>query len=93
MTVREAVAQAANVPLADVGTPEDVWVQGDVFWYVVPLANGRWATMDDADVMPSRVALYSTRDEAVAELAAAAALLDPGSEYAPRRVCRVHRMP
>ncbi len=95
MTVRKAVAVAANVPLADVGDPEDIWSQGDVSWYVVPLGDGRWATTDDADVMPSRVSIHCTREEAEAELAAAAefALFDPGSEYAPRRVRRVHRVP
>jgi hypothetical protein len=93
VTVREAVAQAANVPLADVGTPEDVWSQGDVSWYIVPLADGRWTTTDDSDVMPNRVTIHPTREEAVAELAAAAALFDPRSDYAPKQVRRVRRVP
>jgi hypothetical protein len=90
--VREAVCQAAKIPLSKVGTPEDIWSQGDVSWYVVPLADGRWATTDDADVMPSRVSIHSTREDAVAELVAAAALFEPQSEYAPRRVYLVRRM-
>src|SRR5690606_206456 len=44
---------------------EVVVTEGDVDWYVTPLADGRWAAWDDAEIAPDRVAYFGTQDEAV----------------------------
>jgi len=45
---------------------EVVVTEGDVDWYVTPLADGRWAAWDDAELAPDRVTYFATREEAVA---------------------------
>jgi len=44
---------------------EVVVTEGDVDWYVTPLADGRWAAWDDAEIALDRVAYFGTQDEAV----------------------------
>ena len=45
---------------------EVVVTEGDVDWYVTPLADGRWAAWDDAELSMDRVAYFATREEAEA---------------------------
>jgi len=45
---------------------EVVVTEGDVDWYVTPLADGHWAAWDDAELAPDRVAYFDTHEEAVA---------------------------
>lgn len=44
---------------------EVVVTEGDVDWYVTPLADGRWAAWDDAEFAMDRVAYFDTREEAI----------------------------
>jgi len=44
---------------------EVVVTEGDVDWYVTPLADGRWAAWDDAEIALDRVAYFGTREEAL----------------------------
>ena len=44
---------------------EVVVTEGDVDWYVTPLADGRWAAWDDAEIALDRVAYFGTREEAI----------------------------
>jgi hypothetical protein len=84
--VFEAVAKAADVPVEEVGDPEVVAVQGDVSWYVFPLADGRWAATDDAEVSPERVLVFATKREAVSAQRYGVELYDEGDPYRPRWV-------
>jgi len=45
---------------------EVVVTEGDVDWYVTPLADGRWAAWDDAELALDRVEYFDTREEAEA---------------------------
>jgi len=45
---------------------ETVAVEGDVFWYVTALPDGRWAAWDDRELSRDRVSFHPTRQEAVA---------------------------
>lgn len=40
--------------------------EGDVYWWVTPLPDGRWAAWDDAELSPDRVCCFSTEEDAVA---------------------------
>jgi len=40
--------------------------EGDVDWVIVPLADGRWAATDDAEIDPDRVEIFPSRLAALA---------------------------
>jgi len=48
-----------------IAASEVVVTEGDVDWYVTPLADGRWAAWDDAEFAMDRVAYFDARDAAV----------------------------
>jgi len=48
-----------------IAASEVVASEGDVDWYVTPLADERWAAWDDAEFAMDRVAYFDTRDAAV----------------------------
>ena len=39
--------------------------EGDVYWYVTQLPDGRWVAWDDAELAVDRVAYFATREAAV----------------------------
>ena len=60
---------AAAMGFADyealIAASESVVTEGDVDWYVTPLADGRWAAWDDAELSLDRVEYFATREAAV----------------------------
>lgn len=68
MRIREAVAEAAGVPVNTVGGPEILFTEppGDISWVIVPLGDGRWAATDEAEIGPHHVTLFATRAAAMA---------------------------
>lgn len=40
--------------------------EGDVEWIILPLADGRWAATDDAEIDADRMEFFATREEALA---------------------------
>ena len=49
-----------------IAASEVVASEGDVDWYVTPLADRRWAAWDDVELATNRVAYFDTREEATA---------------------------
>src|SRR5690606_39768643 len=56
---------SSDVCSSDLQASEVVVTEGDVDWYVTPLADGRWAAWDDAEIALDRVAHFGTREEAI----------------------------